>query len=214
MKSSQGYLTCKKTHPPRTLPQAQSIPRVVRGVLVGWAFSYRRGTPVLLFGSHQASRYRGTLPFRNNAPLRTYSTTMPRALWNPGMGLFRVSEVPRCEGSQQKPAAGGNGNVYENAKHDSYSPGREIGRNLRALQGYLAHKKQPPRRTLHSHHVWGPMVALGKGGVSCERGTSVAARSHPEGHPCPDRWAEWLAHQNELQGCLAPKKTQPPRTLP
>ena len=41
------------------------------------------------------------------------------------------------------------------------------------LQGYLAHQKQPPPRTLQQDYVWGHMVALGGGGVSYERGTPV-----------------------------------------
>jgi len=47
----QGYLTHKKTHPPRTLPQAYA--QGPRGFLGGWAFSYERGTLVLygLLGS-------------------------------------------------------------------------------------------------------------------------------------------------------------------
>ena len=40
----QGYLTYKKTHTPRTLPQAYAWGP--RGVLGGWAVSYERGTPV------------------------------------------------------------------------------------------------------------------------------------------------------------------------
>ena len=40
------------------------------------------------------------------------------------------------------------------------------------MQGYLAHKKQPPRRTLQKPYVQGPMVVLGVG-VSYERGTHV-----------------------------------------
>jgi hypothetical protein len=40
----QGYLTYKKTHPPRSLLQAYAWgPRVIPG---GWASSYGRGTPV------------------------------------------------------------------------------------------------------------------------------------------------------------------------
>ena len=40
----QGYPTYKKTHHPRTLPQAYALgPRVVVG---GWVFSYEQGTPV------------------------------------------------------------------------------------------------------------------------------------------------------------------------
>jgi hypothetical protein len=40
----QGYLTHKKKHPPRTLPQAYALGH--KGVLEGWAFSYGRGAPV------------------------------------------------------------------------------------------------------------------------------------------------------------------------
>jgi len=41
------------------------------------------------------------------------------------------------------------------------------------LQGYLAHKKQRPPRTLQQQYAWGSMAALGGGAVSCERGTPV-----------------------------------------
>ena len=41
------------------------------------------------------------------------------------------------------------------------------------VQGYVAHKKQPPPRTARSDYVEGHMVALGRGGVSYERGTPV-----------------------------------------
>ena len=34
-----------------------------------------------------------------------------------------------------------------------------------ALEGYLAHNKTPPLRTLQQDHTWGPMVVLGGGGV-------------------------------------------------
>ena len=49
----QKYLTYKKTHPPRTLPQApKTLPQAYaqgpRGVLGGWAFSHGRGTAVPL----------------------------------------------------------------------------------------------------------------------------------------------------------------------
>ena len=39
------------------------------------------------------------------------------------------------------------------------------------LQGYLAHKKQPPPRTLPEAWAQGPTVSLGEGAVSDERGT-------------------------------------------
>ena len=52
-----------------------------------------------------------------------------------------------------------------------------------SLQWYFAHKKQPPpgtlHRTLHSRDFFqGPMMALGGGAVSYERGTPV--RQHDE----------------------------------
>ena len=40
----QGFLAHKKTHPPRTLPQAYAHGH--RGVLGVWAFFKERGTPV------------------------------------------------------------------------------------------------------------------------------------------------------------------------
>ena len=45
----------------------------------------------------------------------------------------------------------------------------------RPLQGFLAHKKLPPPRTLQYGYAYGPMVVLGGGAVSYERGTPVAA---------------------------------------
>jgi len=50
------------------------------------------------------------------------------------------------------------------------------GANL--LQGYLAHKEDPPSRTLQLDNVVGHMVALGRGGVSYERGTPVSVLLH------------------------------------
>ena len=43
----------------------------------------------------------------------------------------------------------------------------------RSLQGYLADKKQRPLRTLQWDFAEGPMVALGEGAASFERGTLV-----------------------------------------
>jgi len=41
------------------------------------------------------------------------------------------------------------------------------------LQGHLAQKKEPPPRSLQWDYVWGPVVALGEGGGSYERGIPV-----------------------------------------
>ena len=41
------------------------------------------------------------------------------------------------------------------------------------LQGCLAHKKRPSRRTLHKPYAWRPMVVLWGGGDSYERGSPV-----------------------------------------
>ena len=38
----------------------------------------------------------------------------------------------------------------------------------RAVQGYLAHKKQRPPRTLQQEYTQGPMAVLGGGAVSYE----------------------------------------------
>ena len=40
-------------------------------------------------------------------------------------------------------------------------------------EGYLAHKKQRPPRTLQQQYAYGPMATLGGGAVVCERGTPV-----------------------------------------
>ena len=51
------------------------------------------------------------------------------------------------------------------------------------LQGYLAHKKLPPRRTLQQDYTWGPMVVLGEGKVSYERGIPVQGHlAHKKPH--------------------------------
>ena len=42
-------------------------------------------------------------------------------------------------------------------------------------QGHLAHKQQPPRRTLQQGHAKAPMVVLeGGGAISYERATPVS----------------------------------------
>jgi len=43
------------------------------------------------------------------------------------------------------------------------------------LQGYLAHKKQRPPRTLQWDYAYGPMAVLVGENVSYERGTPVTA---------------------------------------
>ena len=52
-----------------------------------------------------------------------------------------------------------------------------------SLQGDLAHKKQPPFRTIQQAYAYGPMVVLGVEGGSYERGTPV--RQGPYGQPSP-----------------------------
>jgi hypothetical protein len=44
---------------------------------------------------------------------------------------------------------------------------------LQELQEYLAHKKQPPPSTLQWDYAQDPLVVLGGGAVSYERGTPV-----------------------------------------
>ena len=51
---------------------------------------------------------------------------------------------------------------------------------LEPLQGYLAHMKLPPPRTLLKDYAYGPVVVLGGGGGSYERGTPVSLVA-----PCP-----------------------------
>ena len=45
-------------------------------------------------------------------------------------------------------------------------------------QGYLAHKKHPPPRTLQKGYTGGPMVVLGGNAFSYERGTTVSNELH------------------------------------
>jgi len=49
-------------------------------------------------------------------------------------------------------------------------PGRVHVQPMPHAQGYLAHKKLPPARTLQQAYTLGPMVVLRRGAVSCERG--------------------------------------------
>ena len=43
----------------------------------------------------------------------------------------------------------------------------------RGVQGYPAHKKQSPPRTLQEAYACGPVLVLGGGTFFCERGTPV-----------------------------------------
>ena len=54
------------------------------------------------------------------------------------------------------------------------------------IQGYLTHKKQRPPKTLLWEYAEGPMVVLGRGAVSYERGS-----------PVPGYW--WAGVQRELE---------------
>ena len=65
------------------------MPRVQGGFLVGFAFSYERGTPVAcgvpetgtLWDKSSEWDYMGTSLKRNSAPLGPYSKNMPGTLW-------------------------------------------------------------------------------------------------------------------------------------
>ena len=63
------------------------------------------------------------------------------------------------------------------------------------LQGYLAHKKRSPPRTVQSDYL-GPYVVLGKGAIK-----KLICNAY-----CVARTV--------LQKCLAHEKTHPPSTLP
>ena len=58
-------------------------------------------------------------------------------------------------------------------------------KNSVQLQGYLAHKKQPPPRTLQQDHAEGPMGVLGGRAFSYERGPSVPPNIRPPVVTCP-----------------------------
>jgi hypothetical protein len=55
--------------------------------------------------------------------------------------------------------------------------------NPTTLQGYLTHEKPPSPRTLQQDFTLGPMVVLGGGAASYERGTPLCCSKHyPEPH--------------------------------
>ena len=56
-----------------------------------------------------------------------------------------------------------------------------------AQQGYFAHKKTPPPRTLQSAYAYGFTVDLGRVAISYERGTPVFAKG-----PCRQRSSDLL----------------------
>ena len=62
--------------------------------------------------------------------------------------------------------------------------GRE-GRGQRRLQGYLAHKEQPPPLGPPSDPRYSPTLSSQEGGVSYERGTPVACAVGSQ-HTTPD----------------------------
>ena len=59
-------------------------------------------------------------------------------------------------------------------------PGPEVRVSVsrfQSAQGFLAHKKTPPPRTLQQEYAWGPMVGRRRGAVSDEQGTPVGCAS-------------------------------------
>ena len=60
--------------------------------------------------------------------------------------------------------------------------------SFRAVRGYLAHKKQRPRRALQYDSAYGPMVVLGDRAVFYKRGTPVVPnlrrrKTRTQGYP-------------------------------
>jgi len=95
------------------------------------------------------------------------SSTSQEAGWEGARGLGSTSlqfqEAPTLHNSKRLVQALGVDGVQADAPAGA----------AEALQGYLAHKKTPPPRTLQEPYAWGPMVVLGGGAVSYERGTPV-----------------------------------------
>ena len=58
------------------------------------------------------------------------------------------------------------------------------------VQGYLAHKKHPLPRTLQWDYTLGPLVVLGGGALSYERGTPVQVQGSGAGGAVPNL-LEW-----------------------
>ena len=84
------------------------------------------------------------------------------------------------------------------------------------VQGYLAHKKQQPRRILQKPYAWGPMVILGRWAVFYERGTPCSCP-----HAAGTTAAEMPSGGGEVRWCVGVCGTRdsvtahhpPPRTL-
>ena len=76
------------------------------------------------------------------------------------------------------------------------------------MQGNLARKKQRPPTTLQQEYAQGPMVVLGGGAVSSERGTPVGASAQTASSPVPaqGRGSAVKATQGQMHGFLS----QPP----
>ena len=64
--------------------------------------------------------------------------------------------------------------VTENENQEGVpSPPSMLQGHQAPLQGYPAHEKHPPPRTLQKDYTYGPMEVPGGGAVSYERGTPV-----------------------------------------
>ena len=93
-----------------------------------------------------------------------------------------MSDTPRKPVSRILPGGGGfckSGGRGERITHQLPLHGSLQGHAQRQssagrpIQGYLAHKKYPPPRTLWEDYTWGPMVVVLGGGGSYERGTPI-----------------------------------------
>ena len=84
--------------------------------------------------------------------------------------------------------------------------------NQAEVQGYLAHKKLSPPRTLQWAYAQGPTVVIWGGHFIMSEVPldSSASLLNP---PFSSRHAGYAVHIRQLQGYLAHKKPQPPRTL-
>ena len=111
----------------------------------------------------------GALLMRMQLPLGPYGRPMPRALWWSYGGGRLVSEVPLCESLPEEtwilfwvrrrllnllPFLAWNLGIQANPP--SVSSWAHV--PVCAIQGYLAHQKMPPTRTLHQAYAKGPMV--------------------------------------------------------
>jgi hypothetical protein len=106
----------------------------------------------------------------NYPPLGTFRRPVPSALWwSWGGGRFLMSQELL-------------GFEHRHTHIALWPCGRAPDERSITLQGYLAHKKVQPPRTLEKAYAYGPVPILGGGAVSYEQGTPVGLPTSVSSH--------------------------------